>query len=73
MSEIIIAHIEEIQDNANSLVTELVRMITTDSDASHRRVDWKCDILLQTLECMKELVVNIKSKNRAEWSKAQQQ
>ena len=72
MAEIILAHIEEIQDNSNSLIVELVRMITTDSEASHRKVDWKCDTLLQTLDCMKELIRNIKYKNKEEWKKAQQ-
>jgi hypothetical protein len=68
MIEIISAHLEEIQDNSKALEKALLKKILDNDDYSHRKLNNQCDTLIQSLECLKTIIINIKSKNMQEWT-----
>ena len=66
------AHQDEVEHNIKNLEKCLHRMITVGDALSHRLVDLETMKLIHTLECFKEVVSNIKSKNLKEWKAKQQ-
>ena len=73
MIEIINAHLEEIKDNSIALERALLKKILDNDDYSHRKLNNQCDTLIQSLECLKTIITNIKSKNIQEWTALRQQ
>jgi hypothetical protein len=73
MIEVIKAHLEEIQSNIQNMEKSLYRKIVEDDDYSHRKLNNNCDTLIQSLECLKTFITNIKAKNIQEWTKIQRQ
>ena len=73
MIEILKAHLDEIKENIDEIEKSILRQIVTQDNISFRRLDNNCMKLEHTLECLKELIHNIKSKNLREWTAKQQQ
>lgn len=69
---IIKAHIDEIEENVKTLEKSLLRQIEVGDLMSHRILDNDCMKLMHTIDCFKEIVEKIKSKNLKEWKAKQQ-
>jgi hypothetical protein len=73
MIEILQVHLEEIKDNIKNIEKSILRKLECNDDLSHRFLDNDCLKLIHTLECLKEIVENIKQKNSREWIVRRQQ
>ena len=85
MIDILNVHLEEIKDNIKSMEKSILRQITDsgrrtrlgvltyNDNMSFRILHNDCVKLEHTLECLKEIVKNIKSKNNIEWTARQHQ
>jgi hypothetical protein len=69
--EVVEAHIEELKDNSKSIQKAYLKNVLDGNDYSHRKLNNTCDSMIQTLECLKVVIINIKSKNIQEWTATQ--
>lgn len=73
MIEMIQAHIDQLTEDAKEIDKCIIRNILGEDDYSHRKLNNSLEAILQSLECMKTLIKNLKSKNLEEWTTTQRQ
>jgi hypothetical protein len=71
--EVVNAHIEELKDNSKGIEKAYLKNILDGNDYTHRKLNSACDSMIQTLECLKTVITNIKSKNIQEWTATRRQ